>query len=146
MPLKGAVMKKLIVVSLVALMGAAVLATPALAGPDKKTELVALDGKSVAKMPLRDDFDATWVLDTQRILFRDDRRAYYLVTLKEACPSLTIRSLNFSFHPGWSWQLRDDFSYEVRPQAGSPCDVARIEKMDDAKADPLRDAAHHRVW
>lgn len=139
-------MKGLIASSFVVLMTAATLAAPAVAGPEKKTELIALDGRSVDKMPLRDDFDATWVIDTQRVLYRDDRRAYYLVTLKDACPSLEIRSLGFAFHPAWSWQLRDNFAYEIRPQAGSRCDVARIEKMDDAKAEPLRDAAHHRVW
>lgn len=140
-------MKRLITFSLVTMMTAAAFTAPALAEPvKKKTELVALDGKSVDKMQLRDDFDATWVIDAQHVLYRDDRRAYYLVTLKEACPSLEIRSLGFSFHPGWSWQLRDNFAYEIRPEAGSRCDVAKIEKMDDAKAEPLREAAHHRVW
>jgi hypothetical protein len=139
-------MKKLVASSLVILMTAAVLAAPALAGPDKKTELVALDGKSVDTMRLRDDFDAVWVVDTQRVLYRDDRRAYYLVTLDEACPSLGIRSKEFSFHPAWSWQLRTNSAYEIRPYVGSACDVSRIEKIDEAKADPLRAAAHHRVW
>ncbi len=140
-------MKRLIAFPLViAMTVAAALAAPAFAGPEMKTELVALDGSKVDKMKLRDDFDAVWVIDTQRVLYRDDRRAYYLVTLAEACPSLGIRSKEFSFHPAWSWQLRTNFSYEIRPEVGSPCDVSRIEKIDEAKADPIRDAAHHRVW
>lgn len=139
-------MKRLVAFPLVIAMTAAAVAAPAFAEPEKKTELVALDGRQVDKMQLRDEFDAVWVVDTQRVLYRDDRRAYYLVTLKETCPSLGIRSKDFNFHPAWSWQLRTNFSYEIRPEVGSPCDVARIEKIDDARADPLRDAAHHRVW
>jgi hypothetical protein len=139
-------MKKLVALSLMAALTSAALPAPVIGEPVKKTELVALDGKRVDDMPLRDDFDAAWVVDTQHVLYRDDRRAYYLVTLKEACPPLGIRSMDFNFHPGWLRQLRASDSYEIRPEAGSRCDVARIEKVDDAKADPLRDAAYRRAW
>ena len=90
--------------------------------------------------------NGVWVIDNQNILYRDDVRDYYLVTLDNACPTLDIRSREFSFHPAWSWQLRANFSYEVRPNAGSPCDVSRIAQIDDDKAVALRDAAQWRVW
>lgn len=138
-------MKRLIALSLVAFTSAAALAVPALAEPAKKTELVAL-GANVDKIPLRYDFDAVWVVDTQNVLYRDDRREYYLVTLKESCEPLEMRSRSFDFHPGWVWELRDNRAYEVRPEGGSYCKVARIEKVDDTKATALRDSAHHRVW
>jgi len=121
-------------------------ATPATAEPDRKTDLVALDGRSVDLMRLRHDFDGVWVIDNQNILYRDDVRDYYLVTLGKVCPTLDIRSREFNFHPAWSWQLRANFSYEVRPDAGSPCDVSKISQIDDAKAITLRDSAQWRVW
>jgi hypothetical protein len=139
-------MKKLVVAVLMAALTSAALPAPVIGEPVKKTELVALDGRRVDDMQLHYDFDAAWVVDTQHVLYRDVRRAYYLVTLKEACPPLGIRSMDFNFYPGWSRQLRTSDSYEIRPEAGSRCDVARIENMDDAKADPLRDAARRRVW
>jgi hypothetical protein len=139
-------MKKLVALSLMAALASAALPAPVIGEPVEKTELVALDGRRVDDMPLRYDFDAVWVVDTQHVLYRDDHRAYYLVTLKAACPPLGIRSLGFNFHPGWSRQLRASDSYEIRPEAGSRCDVARIEKVDDARADPLREAAQRRAW
>jgi hypothetical protein len=140
-------MKRLIALSLasVALVGLAAGA-PAQGQPDRKTELVELDGKSVDRLQLRYDFEAPWVVDNQNILWRDTHRDYYLVTLKEACEPLDIRSLSFNFFPGWSWQLRASYAYEVRPQAGAYCDVAKIERVDDAKGDVLRDAALRRAW
>lgn len=140
-------MKRLITSSLITLMAAAALtAAPAMAEPDRKTELVALDGESVDLMRLRHDFDGVWVIDNQNILYRDDVRDYYLVTLGAACPTLDIRSRQFDFHPAWSWQLRANFSYEVRPSVGSACDVSTIAQIDDAKATKLRDSAQWRVW
>jgi hypothetical protein len=140
-------MTKLIVSSLVTLIATAALAAaPALAQPETKTELVALDGKSVDIMQLRYDFDSAWVVDSQTILYRDLFRAYYLVKTKAACEQLTIKGRAFSFHPSWSWRLLSSNAYEVRPEAGPRCDVARIEQVDDTRADPLRDAALWRVW
>lgn len=140
-------MKRPIASSLVTLMTlAALAAAPALGQTEKKTQLVALDGAHVDRMQLLYDFDGVWVIDTQNILYRDDRRDYYLVTLKENCATLGIRSRSFEFFPAWSWMLRTNFSYEVRPQAGTPCDVARIEQLDKARAKPLRDKSLRRVW
>jgi hypothetical protein len=113
---------------------------------DRKTELVALDGARVDRIRLRYDIVDTWLVDTQSILYRDDSRAYYLVTLKEACKRLDIRSLRFTLYPSWSWQLRADRAYEVRPQVGSHCDVAKIEQIDRARADALREASQWRIW
>jgi hypothetical protein len=45
-----------------------------------------------------------------------------------------------------NWQLRSDRSYEVRPYAGQPCDVAKIAQIDDASAKPLRDGSLWRAW
>ena len=140
-------MKTSFAVSLAIFLAAsAAMDSPARAEPDRKTDLVMLDGTSVDLMRLRHDFDGVWVIDNQNILYRDDVRDYYLVTLDSACPTLDIRSRKFNFHPGWSWQLRANFSYEVRPEAGSPCDVSRIAQIDGDKAVALRDAAQWRVW
>jgi hypothetical protein len=140
-------MKTYIALSLVALMTAAALAVaPALGQPESRTQLIALDGKSVDKMQLRHDFNAVWVIDERNILYRDDTRDYYLVTLKEACAPITIRSRSFDFHPSWTWQLQASRAYEVRPEGGSRCDVAKIEQLDDVKANPIRDASLWRVW
>jgi hypothetical protein len=139
-------MKRLIALSLVTLMAAAGLAAaPALGEPTRKTELVELDGKSVDTMQLRHAIDATWVVDNQNILYRDTSRDYYLVTLKEACRQLEVRR-SFDFFPAVSWELREDRTYEVRPQAGPHCGVARIAQVDDARADALRDASLRRAW
>jgi hypothetical protein len=135
-------MKRLIALSL----GFLIAAAPSLAEPAAKTQLVALDGKSVSKMQLRHDFDAAWVIDNQNVLYRDDTRDYYLVTLKQACEPLDIRDRNFAFHPGDSWQLLASRRYQIRPSVGERCDVAKIEQIDNAKANPLRDASAWRVW
>lgn len=140
-------MKSTLAASLAILLAASTaMGSPARAEPDRKTDLVTLNGTSVDLMRLRHDFDGVWVIDNQNILYRDDVPDYYLVTLDNACPTLDIRSREFSFHPAWSWQLRANFSYEVRPNAGSPCDVSRIAQIDDDKAVALRDAAQWRVW
>lgn len=136
-------MKRLIASSLVVLLTAA---TPALGEPVKQTELVELGGKSVDRMQLRYNFDAAWVVDNQNILYRDTFRDNYLVTLKEACQPLDIRRRDFKFHPSWAWQLRASHAYEVRPIAGVRCDVGKIEQIDDARADTLRDASLWRAW
>lgn len=140
-------MKRFIASSLAALvMIAGAASTPATAEPETKTELVALDGSNVDKLRLRHGFSGVWVVDNQTILYRDTTRDFYVVSLKEACTSLDVRSRSFHFFPGWTWPLKSDRSYEIRPQVGSPCDVEKIAQVDDAKADALRDAALRRVW
>ena len=126
------------------LLAAALGAAPALSEPARKTELVALDGGSVERLPLRYDFDAAWVVDAKNILYRDTSRDYYLVTLKTECSQIVRRG--FSFFPSWSWQLLATSSYEVRPEAGPYCSVARIDNVDDAKAIALRDRSRRRAW
>ena len=141
-------MKRLIASSLVTLMTAAALAAaPALGEePARKTELVELDGTSVDIMQLRYDFDAAWVIDNRSILYRDTHRDHYLVTLKEACTQLDNRRRRFKFFPSWSWRLLASNTYEVRPRRGQECDVGRIEKVDETRANTLRDAAQWRSW
>jgi len=125
---------------------AAFLAAPSFAEPETKTQLVTLDGKSVETLQLRHDFNSAWVVDNQNILFRDDTRDYFLVTLKQACEPLEVRNRQFVFHPGWSWRLKSTSGYEVRPDAGRPCEVATVAQIPDDKANSMRDAALWRVW
>jgi hypothetical protein len=120
-------------------------AAPALGQTERKTELVGPDGASVDSLPLRHDVDASWVIDTQSILYRDTSRDYYLVTLKAACKQLATQR-PFDFHPAVEWQLREDRSYEVRPLAGPRCGVTKIEQVDDARAAALQLASLRRVW
>src|SRR5690606_4381913 len=115
----------------------AILGAPALAEPEAKTQLVTLDGKSVDIIQLRHDFNSVWVIDSQNILYRDDSRDYYLVTLKDACEPLAIRDRRFSFHPESNWRLKASTRYEIRPLAGRPCDVSRIEVISDDRANPM---------
>lgn len=123
------------------------LAAPALGEPETKTQLVELDGKNVKSMRLREGSSySTWVVDNQNVLYRDDYRDFYLVTLKEACEPLGIRQRPFAFHPGAPWRLKATSTYEVRPSAGAPCEVARIARIDEARASPLRDASLWRFW
>lgn len=136
-------MKRLVAAAL----ACATLVGPALGEPETKTQLVALDGTSVESMKLRDgSIYSTWVIDKQNVLYRDEYRDYYLVTLREACAPLEIRQRPFAFHPGAPWRLKATSTYEVRPEGGAPCEVARIAKIDDARASPLRHASLWRVW
>lgn len=140
-------MTKLIVSSLVTLAAIAGLtAAPALSQPEAKTTLITLDGKSVDKMVLRYNFNAAWVVTNQSVLYRDVTQDYYLVTLTSACKQIEKRGRSFSFHPDLSWRLNSKSAYEIRPEAGMPCDVSRIEQIDEARADALRDNAQRRVW
>jgi hypothetical protein len=125
---------------------AALAAAPAAGQPEKKTELVDLDGASVDRLQLRYDFEAPWVVDNRQILWRDTHRDYYLVTLKEACEPLDIRSKDFKFFPSWSWRLLASSDYEVRFAARRTCDVGKVERVDDVRAIALRDAAQRRAW
>lgn len=139
-------MKKQIASSLVALIAAASLAAPALGETGRKTELVDLDGASVDRLQLRYNFDAVWVIDTQNILYRDTSRDHYLVTLKETCEQIDVRSRRFNFFPSWSHRLLASNTYEVQPEVGPECDVARVEQVGDDRANTLRDAAERRAW
>jgi len=140
-------MTRRIVSSLATLAAIASLAiTPALAQPETKTTLVALDGANAAALQLHHDFDAAWVIDSQTILYRDVSRDHYLVTLKEACKQIEVRGRDFNFHPSWSTRLLASNAYEIRPTAGKRCDVARVEQLDGARASQLQAAAQRRVW
>jgi hypothetical protein len=139
-------MKTLIAATLSAITAAALAAPAQSQAPAKKTRLVSLEGESVPHLSLLYDFDAVWVIDTQRILYRDVRRDYYLVTLKEACTPIASRARSFEFFPGWTTRLVASSSYEVRPEAGQPCAVAGVARISDANAAPLRDASLRRVW
>lgn len=136
-------MKRMIALSLVAFMATV---APALAEPVQKTELIGPDGKSVDGMVLHYDFSSAWLIDNQNILWRDNSRTYYLVTLKEACEPLDIRGRSLSFHPETSWRLMETHSYEIRPEAGAPCNVARIERMNDERGAATRISAKWRIW
>jgi hypothetical protein len=139
-------MKNLIASSLAILTTAAALAaTPALGEPARMTDLIGRDGKSIDRISMHYDFDGVWVIDNQNLLYRDTSGAYYLVTLKAACKQLNV-DRPFHFFPSWASQLLASTSYEVRPQAGPWCDVARIEKVNDARGSELRDAARRRAW
>lgn len=140
-------MSKLIVSSIAALAAIAGLsAAPAAGQPETKTTLITLDGTSVDRMQLRHDFNAAWVVNDQSILYRDVTLDYYLVTLSTSCKQIEVRGRSFNFHPALSWRLRSTSAYELRPEAGMPCDVSKIEQIDTARADTLRDAAQRRVW
>lgn len=56
-----------------AALACAALAGPARAEPETKTQLAAVDGRNVETMRLRDvSTYATWVIDKQNVLYRDD--------------------------------------------------------------------------
>ena len=140
-------MKNFIATPLVALVIGAVIAAPVLGEePAKKTELIDVSGQSVDKLQLRYNFDAGWVIDNKNLLYRDVTKDHYLVTLKEPCTQIDVRSRSFKFFPSWSWELLTTKSYEVKPEAGQECEVARIEQVDDAKATTLRNSAQRRIW
>lgn len=139
-------MKRLVASSLVALMSVVAFAlASANADPVKKTELMDVNGKSIDNIQLRHTFNAVWVVDTQNVLWRDNSRDHYLVTLSEACDQLAVRR-RFDFHPADVWELDSSKSYEVRPSAGRYCDVAKIEQVGDAKAAALKEVALRRAW
>lgn len=136
-------MAKLMALTLAILMAAV---APAWGEEVRKTELIDIDGKSVDRLQLRYNFDASWVIDNQNILYRDAHRDHYLVTLKEACKQLDNRGRRFKFFPSWSWELKASHTYELKPRAGQECDVSTIARVDDAKATALRDAGAWRNW
>lgn len=138
-------MKKLIASSLAAAMLALSSALPALGEPERKTDLVELGGKSVDRIQLRHDIDGVWVIGNQAILYRDTARDHYLVTFKAACKPIERRQ-GFAFSPAPTWQLQSQAVYKVRFQAGAPCDVAKVEQVDAARADALHAEATRRAW
>ena len=129
---------------MLALFASVFAAAPALAGPETRTELIALNGASVDHLDLAYAFDGVWVVDNQNLLYRDTAGDYYHVTLKAACNSVIRRS--FNFFPSWASQLLATTIYEVRPEAGPRCGVAKIEKIGDTKGIALRDASRRRAW
>lgn len=132
--------------TLLVLAAACGLALPALAEPKMKTGLVGEDGQRVQALPLLYNFNAVWVVDAQRVLYRDDSRQYYLVTLKQACPVLAIKGRGIAFLPNPEWRLHTTRSYEIRPAAGKPCDVSEIAKIVSDVAMPMRESSLRRVW
>lgn len=133
-------MKRLIASTLASIVAVGlVAAAPAIGQPERKTELVDL-GKSVDSMLLRYAFEATWVVDDQHILVRDTYRDHYVVTLKDECEKLDMQR-GFNFFPALSGSIKAGRQYEVRDRAGPPCDIVRVEKIDQGRANELRAAA-----
>lgn len=140
-------MKRLIASSLATLLVTALAAAPVLGEVStRKTELIDVDGTSVDVIQLRYDMDAAWVIDNRSVLYRDTHRDHYLVTLKEACTQLDNRRRSFKFFPSWSWRLLASNTYEIQPRRGPECDIGRIEKIDETRANMLRDSAAWRSW
>lgn len=132
-------MKKLIAPMVAAALAAGVLAVaPAVAQDAPKTAMVE-GGKPVDSLLLRYGFDATWAVDTQRVLMRDSYREHYLLTLKAPCEALDMQR-GFNFVPALSGRVRESLRYELRNYKGAPCDIAQIEKIDDTRAAELRAA------
>jgi hypothetical protein len=136
-------MKKLIALSLASFAVAGLVAAPAIGQPERKTELVELGKGSVDNLLLRYAFDATWVVDQQHILLRDTYRDHYVVTLKENCEKLDMQR-EIKFFPALAGNIKSARPYEVRDRAGQPCDIVRIEQVDDARANELRAASNAR--
>jgi hypothetical protein len=128
-------MRAWIVAVAAAVAGAAVVA-PAVAAPERKTELVD-DGKAVDSLLLRYGFESTWVLDVQSILMQDAYREYYLVTLEEPCEWIE-RPFPFAFAPKLHDRVRASLTYDVRDDQHEDCRVAKIEKVSLETAKGLR--------
>lgn len=140
-------MRVLVASTLAAIMVvAAFITAPASGEPATKTELVNQSGQSVAKIVLQHDFNSLWYIDNRNLLWRDNSRTYYLVTLKQACTPLDIRGRSLRFRPEAQWQLLSTRSYEIRPEAGEDCAIARIEQMNDARGDAVRATTQWRIW
>lgn len=118
---------------------------PALAEPEAKTELIR-DGQRVQHLPVRNDFYAAWVIDTQRVLYIDITQSYYLVTTKADCSPLAIKGRTVAFFPDTQLSLREARTYELRPEAGERCGVSQVAKLDKVDGKLLRDSAMHRLW
>ena len=113
------------------------VAAPAMAQGDKKTELVELNGKSVDSLLLRYAFDATWAIDDSHILLRDTYRDHYYITLKAPCEKLDMHR-DIGFTPALVGRIRASLHYEVRDAVGSPCDIVRVEQIATDRATELK--------
>ncbi len=130
-------MTKWIVTGFAALLAAgATMIAPAAAGPERRTEMVD-DGKAVDSLLLRYNFDATWVLDAQKIMLRDTYRDHYLLTLKKPCGWIEL-SNPFTFFPALRDRVRASLRYDVRDNLHAICDIAKIEKISSQTAKELR--------
>jgi hypothetical protein len=109
----------------------------ALAQAAPKTVLVELDGTQVDTMLLRYPFDATWVIDETHILMRDTYRQHYLITLEAPCKKLEMQR-GIKFVPALSGRIKASLTYEARDKAGPPCDLTRVEQIENTKAAELR--------
>lgn len=109
---------------------------PAMAEQDIKTQLVDENGKQVDSLLLRYGFDATWVLDDQKVLLRDTYLDHYLVTLAAPCEWMD-RSTAFKFFPSLSNRVRASLRYEVRDDKHENCDIAKLEKVSTDAAKTL---------
>ena len=121
----------------VALAASVFAVAPAIAEPDVKTQLVDGSGKQVDSLLLRYGFDATWVLDDQKVLLRDTYLDHYLVTLAAPCEWMD-RSTAFKFFPALTNRVRASLRYEVRDNAHENCDIAKVEKISTEAAKTLR--------
>lgn len=134
-------MRLLVALPLVILMSAM---APTVAEPVRKTDVVDA-GKAVPNLQLRYGFNGAWVIDTKNVMWRDTSRDHYLVTLSAECKQLANRR-PFDFFPSDPTQVFASRSYQVRPMAGERCDVAKIERLDTARATALRESALRRAW
>jgi hypothetical protein len=117
------------------LAGAAAM-SPAVAAPERRTEIVD-NGMAVDSLLMRYRFDATWVLNPTSILLRDTYREHYLLTLEKPCRWIEL-SNPFAFFPELKQRVRAALSYEVRDNLHETCDIARIEKVSSETARELR--------
>jgi hypothetical protein len=129
--------KSLIASVMVSAAMAAGLATPALAQDAKHTQLLDDTGATVDSLLLRYAFEATWVIDNERILVRDTQRDHYLISLKGKCEELD-KDRSFAFFPALKDRVRASLHYEVRSKAGPYCDIGKIEEINAQAAASLR--------
>jgi len=130
-------MKRFIAPVIAIAVAAGFVAAPVVAQGDTKTVLVEKGGAQVDTMLLRYPFDATWVIDDTHILMRDTYREHYLITLKAPCKKLEMQR-GIQFVPALSGRIKASLTYEARDTAGPPCDLTRVEQIEDAKAAELR--------
>jgi hypothetical protein len=121
----------------IAVVAGVAVSAPALAQAEQKTTLVELDGAQVDTMLLRYPFDATWVIDETHILMRDTYRQHYLITLEAPCKKLEMQR-GIQFVPALSGRIKASLTYEARDKAGPPCDLTRVEQIENTKAAELR--------
>jgi hypothetical protein len=118
-----------------ALLGGAV--APALAQAPAKTVMVDGKGATVDSLLLRWRFEATWVIDNNRILLRDAHRDHYLLTINDGCEKLDMDRA-FKIFPEMAGRIYSSLRYEVRDKAGPYCDISKIEQVNAEAAASLR--------